>query len=141
MANVRIIDLNPYSGGTDLDLLVIENLQTNKTEKITKKELYERYSSDTTTTFVVVMPKNISGDFVIDDNSNAFVFGEDFEITGDIEVGDNSNFYVFNPTEYQLANNKFNNVPEYLDNDDATANGLEIGKIYRTGDILKIVHT
>lgn len=39
MANVRITDLSPYSGGTDLDLLIIENLQTNKTEKIEKRDL------------------------------------------------------------------------------------------------------
>lgn len=32
------------------------------------------------------------------------------------------------------------NVPEYIDNADAIANGLVIGDVYRTGDNLKIVH-
>ncbi len=31
-------------------------------------------------------------------------------------------------------------VPEYTDNAAALAAGLVIGRIYRTGDILKIVH-
>ena len=32
------------------------------------------------------------------------------------------------------------NVPIYADNAAAVAGGLAIGKLYRTGDILKIVH-
>lgn len=32
------------------------------------------------------------------------------------------------------------NVLEYTDNADAIANGLTSGDVYRTGDVLKIVH-
>jgi hypothetical protein len=140
MATTRITDLKPYSGGSRSDVFPIVNITGNTTERITVQELYDRYSANTTTTYVVVMPKIISGNFKIPNDSNAFVFGEDIEITGDIEVGENSTLYVFNTTEYQLANNIFNDVSEYLDNTDAINNGLPVGKMYRTGDLLKIVH-
>lgn len=141
MATTRVLDLNPYSGGTVLDPLMIENLASGKTEKISRQQLYDLYSAATTNSFVVVMPKISSGDIIIPDNSNAFLFGSDFDISGaNVIVGSGSTLYVFDPSEYQLANNKFDNVPEYIDNTDAINNGLVVGKIYRTGDILKIVH-
>lgn len=141
MGSTRILDLQPYSGGTRIDVLPIENLSTHHTEKITLQELYDLYSAGTTTSFIFVMPKVSSGTMVIPDDSNAFIFGSDFDISNaDITVGSGSTFYVFDPSEYQLANNKFDDVPEYLDNDDAINNGLVVGKIYRTGDLLKIVH-
>ena len=34
----------------------------------------------------------------------------------------------------------FVGAPEYANNADAIAGGLSIGKVYRTGDLLKIVH-
>ena len=34
----------------------------------------------------------------------------------------------------------FTNLPEYADNSAAIAGGLTIGQVYRTGDILKVVH-
>lgn len=141
MAATRIIDLKPYSGGTRLDVLPIENLSTNTTEKVSLQNIYDLYSAATTNSFVFVMPKISSGTIIIPDDSNAFIFGSDFDISNaDILVGSGSTLYVFDPSEYQLANNKFDNVPEYIDNSDAINNGLVVGKIYRTGDILKIVH-
>lgn len=35
----------------------------------------------------------------------------------------------------------FSSVPEYADNAAAVTGGLNVGDIYRTGDVLKIVHT
>ena len=140
MANTTVRDLNQYTGGTPSDVLLIDNLTTNKTEKISRQDLYDGYSANTTNSSVFVMPKDISGNFTIPTNSNSFVFGEDIQITGTVVVGSGTTFYVFDPANYQLANNKFNNVPEYLDNADAINNGLVVGKIYRTGDLLKIVH-
>jgi hypothetical protein len=32
------------------------------------------------------------------------------------------------------------NLPEYADNATAVAAGLSIGRLYRTGDTLKVVH-
>lgn len=141
MATTRVIDLKPYSGGTVLDPLMIENLSSGKTEKITRQQLYDLYSAATTNSFVFVMPKISSGEIIIPDDSNAFLFGSDFDISNaNVTVGSGSTLYVFDPSDYQLANNKFDNVPEYIDNADAINNGLVVGKIYRTGDILKIVH-
>lgn len=34
----------------------------------------------------------------------------------------------------------FTSVPEYADNAAAVTAGLAVGKVYRTGDVLKIVH-
>jgi hypothetical protein len=56
--------------------------------------------------------------------------------------------YNFTPAELlALFQANFNastiviaNVPIYADNAAAVAGGLAIGKLYRTGDILKIVH-
>lgn len=56
--------------------------------------------------------------------------------------------YNFTPAELlELFEANFNapaiviaNVPIYADNAAAVAGGLAIGKLYRTGDILKIVH-
>jgi hypothetical protein len=141
MSNIRITDLRPYSGGTRSDVLPIVNLLNNTTESITLQGLYDLYSAGTTTSFVFVMPKVSSGTITIPENSNAFLFGSEFDISNaDVVVGSGSTLYVFDPSEYQLANNKFDNVPEYLDNNDAINNGLVVGKIYRTGDLLKIVH-
>jgi hypothetical protein len=56
--------------------------------------------------------------------------------------------YNFTPAELlALFQANFNastiviaNVPVYADNDTAVAAGLAVGKLYRTGDVLKIVH-
>ena len=56
--------------------------------------------------------------------------------------------YNFTPAELlALFQRNFNastiviaNVPIYADNAAAVAGGLAIGKLYRTGDVLKIVH-
>lgn len=56
--------------------------------------------------------------------------------------------YNFTPAELlALFQKNFNastiviaNVPIYADNAAAVAGGLAIGKLYRTGDVLKIVH-
>ncbi len=34
----------------------------------------------------------------------------------------------------------FTSVPEYADNDAAVTAGLAVGRVYRTADVLKIVH-
>jgi hypothetical protein len=34
----------------------------------------------------------------------------------------------------------YTGAPEYLDNNDAITNGLLVGQVYRTDDVLKIVH-
>lgn len=34
----------------------------------------------------------------------------------------------------------YTGAPEYANNSDAIANGLLVGQVYRTGDVLKIVH-
>lgn len=34
----------------------------------------------------------------------------------------------------------YTNLPEYADNAAALAGGLVIGQVYRTGDLLKVVH-
>jgi hypothetical protein len=56
--------------------------------------------------------------------------------------------YNFTPAELlELFQANFNapaiviaNTPEYADNASALLNGLDIGQLYRTGDILKVVH-
>ena len=35
---------------------------------------------------------------------------------------------------------RFNNLPVYTDNAAAIAAGLSIGQLYRTGDVVKVVH-
>lgn len=35
---------------------------------------------------------------------------------------------------------QFNNLPQYADNTAALAGGLHAGQLYRTGDIVKVVH-
>lgn len=42
---------------------------------------------------------------------------------------------------FNAATIVISNVPVYADNAAAVAAGLAIGKLYRTGDALKIVHT
>lgn len=141
MANTRILDLNPYSGGTTSDVLPIENLTANKTEKISLQEIYDSYSGSTTISYFFVMPKKSSGEIIIPPDSNAFIFGSDFDISGaTITVGSGSTLYVFDPSEYKLDNNNLQNIQEFTDNSDAISNGLDIGDLYRTGDFLKIVH-
>lgn len=47
------------------------------------------------------------------------------------------------PTEYLMADgstSSFVSNGEYTDNADALAGGLTIGDVYRTGDLMKIVH-
>jgi hypothetical protein len=56
--------------------------------------------------------------------------------------------YNFTPAELlALFEANFNapaiviaNTPQYADNASALAGGLAVGQIYRTGDVLKIVH-
>lgn len=56
--------------------------------------------------------------------------------------------YNFTPAELlALFEANFNapaiviaNTPQYADNASAVAGGLAVGQIYRTGDVLKIVH-
>ena len=56
--------------------------------------------------------------------------------------------YNFTPAELlALFEANFNapaiviaNTPQYADNASAIAGGLAVGQIYRTGDVLKIVH-
>lgn len=46
----------------------------------------------------------------------------------------------FDASEFNKIFNKLENVSEFNDNTAALSGGLSIGDIYRTGDLLKIVH-
>ena len=59
-----------------------------------------------------------------------------FSKDGSIEL------YYDNVKKFETTNNtiKILGVPVYADNSFATAAGLTVGEVYRTGDFLKIVH-
>ena len=77
-----------------------------------------------------------------------------FEVDGDVYIADelevgggvrSSQFFKIGglPTEYLMADGStqsFVSNGEYTDNADAIAGGLSIGDVYRTGDLMKIVH-
>ena len=52
----------------------------------------------------------------------------------------NNNFSQLSSEIADLDANRFQDVPIYADNAAAITAGLVIGDIYRTGDLLKIVH-
>lgn len=41
----------------------------------------------------------------------------------------------------QILLGRFNNLPEYANNAAAIAGGMRNGQVYRTGDIVKVVHS
>lgn len=67
--------------------------------------------------------------FIWFNNDSGISYASSFTLSN--TQGDGDNF---------VARYNFANMPVYTDNTNAIENGLQIGDIYRTGDILKIVH-
>jgi hypothetical protein len=57
-----------------------------------------------------------------------------------LELNKTKNFTLGGIKAYTLDEPILTGIFEYTDNADAIANGLAIGAVYRTADLLKIVH-
>ncbi len=81
------------------------------------------------------------------DQSNQSIYTSKINSSGGVDVwnwnSDSSINKIYSITKngaVDINSLSINNLIEYTDNDNAIANGLTIGSLYRTGDLIKIVH-